>query len=242
MAVAFQSQSTVSLSARTNTTFTAPSGIANGDLLVIVMCLGDDPAQTATGPTGFTLMTGLPLDYTDATFSSYHVRIHAWYKAASGESGNYTVTHSSADTEGIMFRLSGQAATPINPAPGTTSHASSTGGGTVTAPTVTTEVDGSMLIWAGGTWDGFGNTSPPAGTTPTYTERMNSPTGIFYCATGVLDTAGATGAKSVTASQADNRAWGAVHIVIEAGESAASTQQPIGAYVRANVFMGGARA
>lgn len=216
MAAAVGSTNTLSLSNRSNSTFTAPSGISDGDVLVILMHTGRNPALTATAPTGFTAFTGFPTNM--STYSdSYVVRLHAWYKVASGESGNYATSHTAADTEGIIYRVTGaDTTTPQDVSPAFTDHPSGTGGGTVTAPTITPTVDGSLVIWFGSTWDGFGLTSPPSGTTPTFTEYLNAASGVLYSAAGSLTTAGATGAKSVTASQANDRTWWAGHFVIRA--------------------------
>lgn len=217
MAAAVGSTNTLSLANRSNSTFTAPSGIADGDILVILMHTGRNPALTATAPSGFTAFTGFPTNMTSVSGDPYVVTLHAWYKVASSESGNYATSHAAADTEGIIYRITGgDTTTPQDVSPAFTDHAPSSGGGTVTAPTITPTVDGSLVIWFGAAWDGFGATSPPTGTTPTFTEYLNATSGVLYSAAGPLTTAGATGAKSVSASQGDGRPWWAGHFVIRA--------------------------
>jgi hypothetical protein len=201
---------------RTNSTITAPSGITNGELLVYVLLTGRNPPVTPTPPSGFAHVTGSPWTMTSHGGDPYVVRVSVMTKVASGESGNYTATHAAADSEGIIFRASGVANPAITVTPVVTDHPSGSGGGTVTAPTVTTTVNDSLIVWWGSCWDGFGATSPSAGTTPTFTERANNTSGVFYCQTGVLATAGATGAKSVTASQPDGRPWMAGMVVFDA--------------------------
>lgn len=224
MAITVQSFSTVNNGNRSNTSITAPTGITNGDLLVICMITGQNPAVTPTPPSGFTAITGSPFNMTSAGADPYKVLLHCWIKTASGESGSYGTTHGTADTSVVMFRLSGQAGTPVSITPVFEDHSGAVGGSAVIAPTITTTVDGSLVIWMGGCWDGFGATSPPTGTTPTYTEYINESGGVFYVAAGVLNTAGATGAKTVNAAQAANKPWLAVHIVIDASAGGGETE------------------
>jgi hypothetical protein len=227
MAAAVQSASTVNLGTRTNTTFTAPTGITNGDLLLIVMITGLNGGVTPTPPSGFSAITTFPKAMNPLGADPYVVRHHAWIKVASGESGNYTATHASADTEGCMLRIDGQAATAVSVTPVHTDQDEGANvGNVVTAPTITTTIDGSLIVWHGSVWDGFGAQSPTGGTTPTFTERANHTAGIFYCQTGPLTTAGATGTKAVSASQATNRPWLAGMFVIDAAVAGGDTLMP----------------
>lgn len=211
-------------SARTNTVFSAPSGITDGDVLVCIMHTGSNPVRTVTAPAGWNPVTNFPHSMTSFGGDPYIVRAHAFIKVASGESGSYTFSHSSANSEGIMYRCTGiDTTTPVSPTPTVDNHTSSTGGNSVTAPTITTPVNDSVLLWWGAVWDGFGNASPPSGTTPTFTERANDTTGVFYSASGVLATAGATGAKVVTVSQGDNRPYLGGMICLQAASGSSVT-------------------
>jgi hypothetical protein len=228
MAADVQTASTVNLGTRTNTTFTAPTGITNGDLLLIVMITGINGGVTPTPPTGFSAVSTFPKSMNPYITDPYVVRHHAWWKVASGESGNYTASHASADSEGCILRISGQAGTPFSVTPVSTDQDEEVGvGNVVTAPTITTAINGSLVVWHGSTWDGFGATSPTAGTTPTFTERANHTAGIFYCQTGPLTTAGATGTKAVSASQPSNRPWLAGMFVVDAAVAGGATSRPI---------------
>lgn len=89
-------------------------------------------------------------------------------------------------------------------------------GGTMTAPTITSAVNDSIIVGLYGCWDAIGSQSPSGGTTPTFSERHNPATGGIYVQDGVLATAGATGAKAVTSAQSSNRPWVATLICIEA--------------------------
>jgi len=180
-------------SLRTNTTLVAPAGIENDNILLLFFVIAaQTSAPTPTPPSGFTVLTGFPNDISDGL--GFNVDYYAWRKIASGESGDYTITHTSATTDAFMYVLAGaDTTTPINPNPtlneGTT-------GTTTTALGLTTAIDNSLVIFATHNWDEYNDTaSPPTGTTPTFTERLNS-TGILYLADGLLATAGATGNKS----------------------------------------------
>lgn len=218
MACAVGSVSLLAPGNRSNSSFTAPSGISDGDILVLLMTTGRNPVLSATPPSGFTAFTGFPADMPSHSGDPYVVRINAWYKVASGESGSYATTHTTADSEGIMYRVTGgNTGTPQDVTPTfTQSTTAANVGGTVTAPTITPTVDGSLVIWFGSTWDGFGSQSPSGGTTPTFTEYSNNTSGVSYSQAGPLTTAGATGTKAVTSSQPSNRPWFAGHFVIRA--------------------------
>jgi hypothetical protein len=150
----------------------------------------------------------------------WQVRVRLYTKVASGESGNYTWSHSAAYTEAIIYAISGaDTATPVSPNP---SSGSGTGT-TSTAPSVTTERDSSVVIWAGSAWDKAGPASPPTGTTPTFTEYYDGGNdGVFYSAAGVLATAGATGTKSVTTGNNSDNPWVAGLIAINASSGGAA--------------------
>lgn len=196
MAIAVGSVSnTPTYGTRTNSTITAPSSIANGDLLVAVLHAGNSSgtAVTVTPPAGFTEVTNSPIA---ETFSGYTIASHVYYKVASGESGNYTFSHSSADTEGYMYRLTGaDTSTPIDVTPATAVANLVNNGTTTELATITTVTNGAFIIAQDSAWDapGAGNWS---GTTPTLTTRRTG--SISKLADGTLATAGATGARTRT--------------------------------------------
>jgi len=204
MAAAVRSTSATTYASRTNTTITAPAGIEDGDVLILVFelfyALTDIPS---TLPSGFDLLTGFPSDINPA--SNDHLVMKIARKVASGESGDYTVTHASATTQGSIVCISGaSAALPLATInTGTTS--------TVTATSITPVADNSVVIYAAAHYDGFSTTTPPAGGDPTFTEYLDGV--IQYVAAGVLSPAGATGDKSVTADGAED--WHASLVAVE---------------------------
>ena len=221
MAAAVRAVTSIALGSRTNTTLTAPAGLANDDILLAVMCVGDGNDQTVpavTPPAGFTQLTGFPI--TISQTDPYATGLRAFWKLAASESGSYTFTHGAADSEGMMYAISGADSTPINPNASTNSENVAADTNNPTGLSVTTPSDGCLIVYAFHCWNVAGPSTPPTGTTPTFTERYDPGSGgILYVADGVLATAGATGNKSLTSPQ--NQRWGCTLICIEAGGAAA---------------------
>lgn len=199
MTIIRPSRPTLSNSLRSNSTLTAPTGIANNDILVACLIVGNTSAPTVTPPSGFSEVTGYPIIYSKPT-DPWYVNIHVYTKVASSESGNYTFTHGSAYTEGIIYAVEGaDTSTPVSPTPTQVTYSNAD---TVVAPSITPARNSSAIFWVGGAWDASGPATPPAGTTPTFTEDYDPGTGgVFYAASGVLAIAAATGTKSVTFNQ-----------------------------------------
>ena len=211
---AYRSSSATTYATRTNTTLTAPSGIQDGDLLVIIFDIGASSPPTPTPPAGFSVLPNFssPMAMNDGSFT---VNMYAWYKFASSESGNYTVTHSSSASQGYITALTG--ANPTTPfAPNPTKN---TGTGTTTTATgLTTPYDNSLVMFVSSDWgDTTNNLTGPGGSTPTFTKRMGatSQSGILYVADGVLATAGATGNKTITNNTTGGNLWGGVLISVQ---------------------------
>jgi hypothetical protein len=200
MAVSFGSSTSSAETAAANTTYTAPSSIVDGDLLLIWHYefanspTAPEVTAPATPPAGFSAVPGTTWPQAQAASDNVKTAQWFWYKIASGESGNYTVTHNSIIKRGIMARATGNdTSNPFAPNP-------TFNKGTVTTTTflgLTTTVD-SCLIMAFGSDDNdnAANLTPPTGSTPTFTERVDI--GGEYLATGILSPAGATGDKTMT--------------------------------------------
>ena len=198
-ATALRSMSNTTYASRTNTTITAPSGIADGDILILSFILGGASPPSATLPAGFTLLQG-PNTRTVSGFSV--IRRLAW-KYASGESGDYTVTHTSSSSQGAMLCISGGVfATPV-------SSDNSGTGTTTTATGITTPSNNALVAFIVHNWALYGSASAPSGTTPTFTEQLDSASSLMYVATGVLATAGATGNKTQANGNSAPDGWGA---------------------------------
>lgn len=217
MPIAFEAVSNTTYASRANTVIPAAGlgTITNGDLLLLLFLGGaSTEAPDPTAPTGFTICPGAwPADVSDA--GSFNIEYRAYYKIASNESGDYTVTHTTASSQGAILRFSGAAQTnPINPTPTINSNVDTDDQDSI-ALGLTTTVDGSMIVWNGFDWgDVAADRVAPTGTTPTFTERLDVV--LMYVATGVLATAGATGNKSM-ANNSTTGPWVASLIAIEPG-------------------------
>lgn len=216
MAVAFRSSSNTTYASRTNTTVTAPASIADGDVLIYSLFVGaSGSAPTATAPSGFSAPSGgtWPIAINDGGFFA---NVYVWYKIASGESGNYTATHASGSSQGVMFAASGGSSS----APTATTNNGI--GATTTYTGLTTSANDALVAVIGCDWADFtNNLSPPTGTTPTFTERIDVT--LTYLATGVMTTAGATGNKTMTNNCGGAGRWTGVMLDIEPSGAAATT-------------------
>ena len=86
MAVAVRAITSLALGNRTNSTLTAPSGLANNDILLAILAAGDGNDQTAptvTAPTGFVELTGFPAAVSQA--DPYAIALHVYWKLAASE-------------------------------------------------------------------------------------------------------------------------------------------------------------
>lgn len=204
---AYVSISNTTYASRTNTTVTAPSSISNGNKLILLgLTAAASSAPTATPPAGFAEVAGTwPRTINDGGF---FLSVWVWYKVASGESGNYTFTHSSASSQGVMVNISGgsdsQPATSQNNGTNTTT----------TFSTKTTVNNNALVLLMGTDWGATSNNlTEPTGTTPTFTERLD--VALTYVATGILATAGATGNKTMTNNSGVPDPWTGTMIVVE---------------------------
>lgn len=190
---AFRSSSSVDFAPRTDTVIPAPAGIQDGDGLLIVWEGGANPVPpTPTPPGGFVILLNYPRFRLDSF--GFRVDIYAWEKIASGESGDYTVTHVGASTNAYMQASSGvDQAAPIAPAPTVQTGL----GATSTALGLTTTRDASLIVYICSKW-AFPGITPPGGVTPTLTTRLDGSTTILFVSTGVLSPAGPTGDKVAT--------------------------------------------
>lgn len=206
---AVESLSNTTYALRTNTTITAPTGIANDDLLLLLFITAENvEAPDPTPPAGFTILPGAwPIDVTGGVFN---VEFRAYHKIASGETGDYTVTHVDTRSQGVMMRISGvDTTTPFSPNPTLNSGTADD----TTASGLTTTVNNVMIVLAAFDWgDTANDLTPPTGTTPTFTEHLDVP--LTYVAAGVLATAGATGDKTMANNSTGVNPWGAALIAI----------------------------
>jgi hypothetical protein len=220
VAAAFENGSGTTYASRTNTTVTAPTGIANGDILlgfILTATAGTPP--TPSLPSGFSQI-GSTTDVSGA--GGFVVRAVWCIKVASGESGDYTFTHSSTSSQGWIGRFSGCDTTTPQDATSTYNSASGSAGNTTTTWTgLTTVTNGALLVAMEHDFgDSANNLSAPSG----MTERRD--TSIHYVATEVFATAGATGNRTHTNNNVGgggNDAWQARLVALRPATGGAYT-------------------
>lgn len=189
MALAFRTPNGLTSGTTTTTTLTIakPSAVADGDLLVV--SLYTDPTTVSTVPGGWTLVGWA--DQNGAS-NSFDVRVY-WKRAASeGASWDWVFAGSvwvtwfcAAYTGGLAAgdALDGTATTQVTAGSITT----------IDMPSITTTVDGSMLIAALGN---YAVTTWTSGTAPITNERSDVDAHALY--DGIQATAGASGTKTFT--------------------------------------------
>ena len=223
-AVAFRSGFGSTYASRTNNVLTAPAGIQNGDILIICFLIfnGSSSPPTPTPPAGFVVVPGPTFPVNGGT-SSLHVHNFIWFKVASSESGNYTVTHTVATSQAWIGAYSGgNQSTPMVP-----NATSNTGTGTTTtALGLTTTINGSGIIFVAQDFgDNNNNLTAPSGTTPTFTKEFgatvgNGSGGILFIADGALSPAGSTGNKTFTSNSNSTSPWAGFLVTIAASPPA----------------------
>lgn len=208
---------------RTNTTLVAPTGIADGDELLIyfLMAAASVAALDAlppTWPTGFAVVGG-PVTVSEGNnAAAFSIRTWLVRKRASGEGGNYTVTHAGASTDGLIVAVRDGA---NNPAPQVTTS-DGDGTGNVTFTGVTTSGANCWLGAFAHNWQNWGSGTPPNGTTPTFTERLDSASNTVYFAEGTWAGSGATGSPTKDSDNAGaNDQWAAMLVAVEDAAAAA---------------------
>lgn len=192
----FRSDSKVDFGNRTNTTIPPPAGIEDDDGLLIIHAVGGSGVPpTATPPDGFVALPNFPVLYSDGEPGvAFTYRVNAWLKVADGESGDYEVVHAAGlSTAYMLAGVDVDTADPVEPDP----EIDTGSGDPTTVPGITTPRDNSLVILWCACWELFnGGTSPPGGSTPTFTERYDG-SSTLYVATGQMVTAGATGDKTL---------------------------------------------
>jgi hypothetical protein len=214
----FRSVSNVAYAQRTNTQISVPAGVQNGDLLLWFQLTGFTEAPDPTPPAGWSVIPGWASP-TDTSDSSFNVETRGWYRFASSEPANYTATHVTCSSQAVMVAYSGvDPSTPFD----VSAMIASGNGPTATVPGLTPVTDGAMIVWFNHDWGATSlNLVPPAGSTPTFTERLEvNP--LVYVADGRLATAGATGNKSHAVNNPSGgtvEGWGAALVALRSASA-----------------------
>lgn len=194
----------MAVGSRTDSTFAAPAGVADGDWLLLIMGVGAASGPPAVSLAGFSPLTGFPGNINQP--DPFTVDLVAMAKKASGESGSYTFTHAAATTNGVLYCISGaDEAGPFAPSP-----TIANGTGASTTATGLTATGNALVIFAGISWDGWHASAPtgPTGSTPTFSLRYTGGvSGSFACWDGVLAAPAATGNKTATCLSGSGKPW-----------------------------------
>ncbi len=185
------------VNAATSITIAKPAGTAQGDLLLAIVSHQAGKARNMTPPSGWTAVPNG--DYSEAN----NTRIHAWYHVAGGsEPSSYTFTltgGSGEDTTGGILDITGaKTSAPINASLGQVNSANSST--SVQAPSITTTVPNTLLVFAGAA-------NVPATWTPPglMSEQWDRATSGTFRTSGesavqALSSAGATGTRTALLS------------------------------------------
>jgi hypothetical protein len=152
-----------------------------------------------TAPAGWTAVPNG--DWTDGN----NARIHAWYRVAgSSEPSSYTFTltgGSGQDISGGMLAIANASTTaPINASNGQSNGPAQSKN--ATAPSITTTVPNTLLVFGAGCNVGSLSFTPPTGMTEHWDRSSTSSSGrvVSTAASQLLTSAGPTGTRVATAS------------------------------------------
>jgi hypothetical protein len=195
---AVRSVSSATADRGTSLTVAKPTGTTQGDLLVAVTAHQVGQFRSMSAPAGWSVVPNT--DWADGN----NARIHAWYKlAGSAEPSSYVFQltgGSGQDISGGILAISGaNQSAPVN-----SSNGQSNGPGaspSVTAPSVTTTLANTLLVFGGACANSYTYTPPPGMTeqwdrgTTSANSKVSTET-----ATQAIGSIGATGIRVATLS------------------------------------------
>ncbi len=196
--IGFVGVSSTTYASRTLTIVTKPTGVVDGDFmlaLVVTFSAGASDSPDPTAPGGWTLLSGFPVNLDDGP---NWMEARLYWKVASSEGASWSWSHASASSQGTVVAYRNvDTTTPFDVTPTINQGLNEVS----TATGLTTVTNNAMIVFFGHDWADTANPSdPPTGTTPTFTERLDDT--LTYLADGLLATAGATGNKTQTNSNA----------------------------------------
>jgi len=172
---------------RTNTVIPMPASVGDGDFLILGhITANSGTAVTQTLPAGWTQL-GTVQTGSDGSFGW---RFEQAARVASSEPSDYTVTHSSTNTEGIIIRIDGSGTMSVDVS--SKNHTTGNSPTTATGTAVTTTVTDALLVFLALNWNEAALTVPSG-----MTERQDSQ--FLYLATQALSASGSTGTRTFTA-------------------------------------------
>jgi hypothetical protein len=198
---AYGQVATLGAATRTNSTLTFGSAPSADQIIILVM---DIETVIPTPPAGFEALA-------EANHAANINRLRVFWKRAGGSEGtSYTITHASTWTNCVGYTVT-SASTTARPKISIPNQGTGT---TATARGVTPRANNAHIGYVAITFGDMGAVAPPAGTTPTFTERYDSTNNIYF-AEGTLATAAATGDKTAGAFGAGSQDWMTALILVE---------------------------
>lgn len=196
--IVLRSQSSAGYQSRPGLTgVPAPAGIVDGDILLVYFVnVGTDPVAAPVPPAGFASFGTATSVVAAGTNGRAHV---FWKRAASEAAAFYDFTHPTMPTACWMGCYTGCKTTglPLGADSGNTGI-----GTTSTGTGITTTAAKSVLLWMGHDWgDTTNNLTPPTG----MTERLDAV--VIYVADQMVETAGATGDRTMTNNSIFSNPW-----------------------------------
>jgi hypothetical protein len=191
-------------------TSAVPGGVADGDLLILAVILGNPSGAGQLfpiTPTGWTILSATGVQ----DGSGFDLTTNIYWRVASSEPASYLIDYidNSLPSEAVMVAYRGTAT-------GTLGYTVNTGtGSTTTMSGMTADVDGTRFLFIAHDWQASGGRTPPAGTTPTWTERLDASGSLMYVADGSLDNGQSTGNDTYTTANGASEPWTAVVVAIE---------------------------
>ncbi len=188
-----------------------PTGVRNGDLLVLVV---ESANQAITTPTGWTQAPNSP-QFTGTAAVAGGVRVGVFYKVLYGNLAAPSVADTGDHTAGQVHAFRGvDPITPINASAGSVDSGATT---TITVPAVTTTVTNTMIVGCIGLDKDLADVDTITGTwtnanLSSITERHDETViagagGGLAVVTGIKATAGATGTTTNTADTSTTHAY-----------------------------------
>jgi hypothetical protein len=201
----------------TTTTITAPTGITDGDILIIVLAT-DGNSTAHSFPAGFSPLFGA----NGLKGPSNRCTLTAAWKRASGESGNYTVSWTSTEQAiAEMYRIDGATAGNVIQNPGESN--SGTGSTATITPVAATDTNDSLVLVCFGMDDDDITVDSGGDADYTVEDIDESGTGGTSCSIGVQSKGIATAAVppqcdlTLTASEEFAVGWFAVRSIAPTG-------------------------
>lgn len=218
MTAAYGAIGRIDYGSRTNTVIPMPASVGSGDFLVLVhITANSGTAVSASLPSGWDAL-GTAQTGSDGSFGWR--AIMGTRTATGSEPSDYTCTHSSTNSEGMIIRIDGSNTLSVDVS--SQNHTTGTSPTTATGTAVSTTVTDALLLFIALNWNETALTVPSG-----MTERQDSQ--FLYLATQALSASGSTGTRTFTAGA---NPWFANMVAIKdvAGGGAYSLDIDAGSY------------